>query len=308
MGRSWPTLRSRGRDLALANGEGPRGDQRRPRRELAGAGPWALGARGAGPLVRPRRSERLSAPPGLQQDPSDGLAQRLGSSGDQERAGSPTGSSPSLIPGSSPSTERCSTRYSTMARWRMGSKTGAGSWLRVNQVDVMRARSLAALEARRFAVGGIDGYLLVRIGERFCNYEVGPETLFKASAIPETGVAYFLMETAPGQASKILRATWAPPNERSARRGDAAVPVRMHRTADAPRVARGQSFVGDSLGHRSQRGPPHCPRAHLYRLGGLHGGRGPLRGVGCSAIGAEKISSRSTQGWLRCRTTSSSAA
>lgn len=86
-----------------------------------------------------------------------------------------------------------------------GLETGAGSWLRVDQVDVMRARSLAALESRRFAVGGIDGYLLVRIGERFCTYEVGPETLFKASAVPETGVAYFLMETSPGQASKILR-------------------------------------------------------------------------------------------------------
>lgn len=86
-----------------------------------------------------------------------------------------------------------------------GRETGAGSWLRVDEVDVRRARSLAALETRRFAVGGLDGYLIVRVGERFCTYEVGPETLSRASAVPESGVAYFLMETGPGVASKILR-------------------------------------------------------------------------------------------------------
>ncbi|MFO0729332.1 MAG: hypothetical protein U1E65_36465 [Myxococcota bacterium] len=65
------------------------------------------------------------------------------------------------------------------------------TWRYIDGIDPERARTVAALEGGRFAVGGNNGYLAVQLEGHLCVFEEGPGLLSPSSAAPQGGVAFF---------------------------------------------------------------------------------------------------------------------
>ena len=96
---------------------------------------------------------------------------------------------------------------------RVHERLALTTWPEISGFDPDRSRSIIGLGARRVAVGGDDGYLVVRLRGRLCSVPVpGGGAVVDGSGWLDSGVGYFLvLDPATGEGRAIIRLVAAGP-------------------------------------------------------------------------------------------------
>lgn len=90
---------------------------------------------------------------------------------------------------------------------RVHERLALRSWPEISGIDPDRSRTIIGLGARRFAVGGDDGYLVARLRGRICPRPVsGGGAIVAGSAWLDSGVGYFLLlDPNTGEGRAVVR-------------------------------------------------------------------------------------------------------